>query len=305
MSEPTDSAPTPILEADDASRTPPQGDKLLRYGLPSLIAAGTAGLLELARSRYQSGQVFHPTQYPDGQWDPSEEGLRFEDVDFESDDGTRLHGWWFEHEDAEMSLVYCHGNRGSIADRVGTFAQLLRLRVNVFAFDYRGYGRSQGAPSEKGVFADARAAIDHVADARGAGLGGTLLFGHSLGGAIAIDAALHRRVAGLVVQSSFTQLSDMARHRHPDVPMHWIVRNEFRSIEKVPHLTMPKLVIHGGADRTVPFEHGQALYKAAAEPKEFLRIARADHNDLHQWGSLRYFTHLIRFRRRCARAREG
>lgn len=289
----------PHLEIDDESRTPPQGDRLLRYGLPSLIAAGTMGLLEVARSRYQSGQVFNPTRHPTGQWDPSEEGLTFEDVDFRSEDGTQLHGWWFQHDEAEMSLVYCHGNRGSIADRVDTFAQLLRLKVNVFAFDYRGYGKSEGSPSEQGVFADARAAIDHVAGARGIGLDGVLLFGHSLGGAIAIDAALHRAVSGLVVQSSFTQLSDMAKHRHPDIPMHWIVRNEFRSIEKVPHLEMPKLFIHGGSDQTVPFEHGQALYSAAAAPKEFLRIGKADHNDLHLWGSLRYFSHLIRFRRRC------
>lgn len=306
MSERNDTAtPTldperaPTLEIDDASRTPPQGDKLLRYGLPSLIAAGTVGLLEVARSRYQSGQVYHPTRHPAGQWDPSEEGLRYEDVDFQSEDGTKLHGWWFHHDNAEMSLVYCHGNRGSIADRVDTFAQLLRLKVNVFAFDYRGYGKSEGSPSEQGVFADARAAIDHVANVRTEGLGDVLLFGHSLGGAIAIDAALHRPVSGLVVQSSFTQLADMARHRHPDLPMHWIVRNEFRSIEKVPHLEMPKLFIHGGADQTVPFEHGRALYEAAAAPKDFLSIGKADHNDLHLWGSLRYFSHLIRFRRRC------
>ena len=303
MSEPNDAVLSANLEVDDASRTPPQGDKLLRYGLPSLIAAGTVGLLEVARSRYQSGQVFNPTRHPHGQWDPSAEGLSFEDVEFKSDDGTKLHGWFFGHERSEMTLVYCHGNRGSIADRVDLFAALLRLKVNVFAFDYRGYGKSQGSPSEQGVFADARAAIDYVVETRGtgrgAGLDGVLLFGHSLGGAIAIDAALHRPVAGLVVQSSFTQLSDMAKHRHPDLPMHWIVRNEFRSIEKVPRLAMPKLFIHGGADQTVPIEHGRALYEAAAAPKEFLRIGKADHNDLHLWGSLRYFSHLIRFRRRC------
>lgn len=296
-----DSRPTdPNFEDRPAEAEPgPTADRLRRYGLPSLVAAGTLGLLEVARSRFQTRRVFDPTNYPQGQWNPAKEGLGFEDVEFASEDGTRLHGWWFQHDDAEMSLVYCHGNRGSIADRVEIFAALLRLKVNVFAFDYRGYGRSEGSPSEKGVFADARAAIDHVAETRGVGLEGVLLFGHSLGGAIAIDAALHRPVAGLVVQSSFTHLSAMARHRHPEVPMHWICRNEFRSIEKVPYLKMPKLFIHGGADQTVPFEHGLALHEAAAEPKEFLRIGKADHNDLHLWGSLRYFSHLIRFRRRC------
>ncbi|MDA8015872.1 MAG: alpha/beta hydrolase [Thermoanaerobaculia bacterium] len=276
------------------------GERLRRYVLPSLVAAGSLGLLEIARSRYQASQVFEPTRYPLGQWDPAKEGLRYEDVEFLSEDGTKLHGWWFGHDGADMTLVYCHGNRGSIAERVEVFASLLRLKVNVFAFDYRGYGKSEGSPSEQGVFADARAAVDYAAARRDSGLRSVLLFGHSLGGAIAIDAALHRPVGGLVVQSSFTQLADMARHRHPDLPMHWICRNEFRSIEKVPRLQMPKLFIHGGSDRTVPHEHGRALFEAAAKPKDFLSIAKADHNDVHLWGSLRYFSRLIRFRRRCS-----
>lgn len=314
-----DTQPQPALEATERKATAPPssastpspnaasvaGERLRRYGLPSLVAAGTLGLLEVARSRFQTSQVFEPTRHPDGQWDPSQEGLAYEDVDFRSEDGTRLHGWWFHSTSRrnrpEMTLVYCHGKHGSIAEHLEVLAALLRLKVNVFAFDYRGYGKSEGSPTEQGVFADARAALDHVVQERSVGWDDVLLFGHSLGGAIAIDAALHRPVAGLVVQSSFTQLSDMARHRHPDLPMHWICRNEFRSIEKVPRLEMPKLFIHGGADQTVPFEHGRALYDAAPEPKEFLRIAKADHNDLHLWGSLRYFSHLIRFRRRCRR----
>lgn len=269
----------------------------LRYTLPSLALAGGLGLLELARQRFQQSHMFSPTRYPEGIWEPERHGLRVEDVFFQSEDGTRLHGWWIPREDAQSTVVYCHGNSGNIAERVDVFKQLGRLKVNIFAFDYRGYGKSDGTPTEPGVFADARSAVDLVQD-RFAPWHRTVLFGHSLGGAIAVDTAVHRPdVAGLVVQSSLTQGTDMAKHYYPDIPVHLISRNAFRSIEKVPYLTMPKLFIHGHADLTIPFEQGQRLYEAAAEPKQFLPISRAGHNDVHLWGGLRYFSHLKRFDR--------
>jgi len=270
--------------------------RLLRLAVPPLALLGAVGALEFVRRRFEHGRVFLPTRYPDGSWDPATQGLVCEDHFFPSEDGTRLHGWWLEHPEAITTLVYCHGNRGSIGDRLEIFRQLLRLKVNVFAFDYRGYGRSEGTPSEQGLFADVRAALDFLVD-RGQELRTVLLLGHSLGGAVAIDGALNRPVGGLVVQSSFTQLKDMARHRYPDFPMHWIASNRFRSIDKVPKLMMPKLFIHGTADRVVPYGLGESLFAAAAEPKSFLRVPHADHHDLHIKGGLRYFHRLVRFRR--------
>ena len=290
----------PPAKARHRNREPTQTEsptrRMLRLAVPPLALIGGLGALEFFRRRFEQGRVFLPTRYPDGSWDPSSEGLEHEDVFFPSEDDTRLHGWWLEHPEAETTLVYCHGNRGSIGDRIDIFRQLLRVKANVFAFDYRGYGRSQGTPSEKGLFADVRAAIDLVV-ARGVPLESILLLGHSLGGAVAIDGAYHRPVGGLVVQSSFTQLKDMARYRYPDLPMHWITSNNFRSIDKVPHLKMPKLFIHGTADKAIPYSHGEALYQAAAEPKSFLRVPHADHHDVHLKGSLRYFHRLVRFRR--------
>ena len=278
---------------------------LLRLTLPSLALAGGLGALELARSRFQHQRMFSPTRYPEGCWNPAEHGVPFEDVFFDSEDGTRLHGWWIEHPRPRMTVVYCHGNTGSLGERVEIFRYLRRLRVNVFAFDYRGYGRSDGSPSEKGLFADVRAAIDHVTGERRVGLHRLVLFGHSLGGAVAVDGASHRPVAGLVVQSSFTQVRDMARHFYPDLPLHWIARNAFRSIEKVPQLTMPKLFVHGGEDPTVPYEHGERLLAAAAEPKYWLRVGRATHNDLHLRGGRRYLSRVSRFLRVCQRHGRG
>ncbi len=296
--------PEPLEPAPRVVRRPESPTaRLLRLAVPPLALIGGLGALEFLRRRFESGRVFLPTRYPDGTWDPGAEGVVHEDVYFPSTDHTRLHGWWLEHPEAKTTLIYCHGNRGSIADRLGIFRQLLRIKANVFAFDYRGYGRSTGTPSERGLFADVCAAVDLLIE-RGHSLESLILFGHSLGGAVAIDGAWHRPVGGLVVQSSFTQLKDMARHRYPDLPMHWITSNNFRSIEKVPLLEMPKLFVHGTADTVVPYSHGEKLFKAAAEPKSFLRVPEADHHDVPNKGGLRYFHRLVRFRRDVERRRE-
>lgn len=282
---------------DPAPPVESAGRRLLRLSLPPLAILGGLGALELARRRFQQGRVFLPSRPAiEAPERPTLDGLNCEDLYFPSEDGTRLHGWWLPHEGARMVLVYCHGNRGNIAERVDIYRQMNRLGLHVFTFDYRGYGRSDGAPSEKGLFADVRAALDLLAG-RGIPYERMILFGHSMGGAVAIDGALHRPVGGLVVQSSFTLLKDMARFRYPDIPVHWITSNEFRSIEKVPHLRMLKLFIHGTADDTIPFSQGQALYRAAAPPKSFFFVANANHNDVHLKGSLRYFHRLVRFRR--------
>ncbi|MEE8523523.1 MAG: alpha/beta hydrolase [Thermoanaerobaculia bacterium] len=274
----------------------------LRVTLPSLAVAGTVGTLEALRRRFQRRQIFRPSRYPTGIWNPAIYGLPYEDVWFESEDGTRLHGWWIEHPRAAATVVFCHGNTGSIGDRIGLYRQLRRLKVDILAFDYRGYGRSHGRPSEKGLFSDVRAACDFVVG-RGIALDRTVLFGHSLGGAVAVDGALHRPVAGLVVQASFTQLSDMARHVYRGLPIHLIARNQFRSIDKVDRLEMPKLFIHGTEDGTVPFSIGEALFAAASEPKEWYPVPRAGHNDVDRWGGRQYLRTVKNFFRRCAEPR--
>lgn len=275
-------------------------ERFLRLTLPSLAVAGVVGLLGVLRAKFEDSHLFCPSRYPTGIWDPSVYGLPYEDAWFDSEDGTALHGWWIAHPKAKATVVFCHGNTGSIGDRVGLYHQLRRLKVNVFAFDYRGYGRSAGEPSEPGLCQDVRAALDHVHRARGIPFEDIVLFGHSLGGAVAVDGALHRPVAGLVVQSSFTQTRDMARVLYPDIPLYRVARNRFVSIEKVGRLEgMPKLFIHGTEDGTVPYELGEQLYAAAAEPKAWYPVPRAGHNDVERFGNFKYFRTLTSFRKRC------
>jgi fermentation-respiration switch protein FrsA (DUF1100 family) len=270
-----------------------------RIALPSIALVAGGGLSAYARNRFQTSHLFAPDRYPLGFWNPEAHGLPAEDDWFESEDGAKLHGWWIPHPAAWGTILYCHGNNGNITNRIEALSNLRRLGVNLFAFDYRGYGRSEGEPTEAGLYRDVRAAFDHLLAARGESPKSILLFGHSLGGAVAIDAAVNRPAAGLVVQSSFTQVRDMARTIYPGVPLHLIARNQFRSIEKVRLLAMPKLFIHGTADATVPIDHGRRLFAAASEPKEWYEVPRAGHSELHRHGGLRYYGRLQRFGRLC------
>lgn len=292
-----DMAVRPESSVEEGSRSPRH--PLARFTLPSLAVAGGAYALEVARSRFQQRQVFLPSRYPSGAWDPSVYGLEVEDQWFESADGTPLHAWWIPHARARGTVLYCHGNSGSIADRIAVYRHLRRLRVAILAFDYRGYGRSGGEPSEPGVLADAHAAYDHMTGRLGIVPERLLIFGHSLGGAVAIDVAVERAAAGLVVQSSFTDLRAMARHLYGSLPVRWIARNGFRSLEKVPSITMPKLFVHGTEDGTVPHHMGETLFESAPEPKQWYSVRGAGHNDVHRFGGYRYFRTLTTFARRC------
>ncbi len=271
----------------------------LAYSLPSLAAVLGVGAGHVLRNRLEQRHTFLPGRYPSGVWSPQRYGLPAQDVWFFSDDGEELHGWWIPHARARGTILYCHGNSGSLGEQVAVLAQLRRLRAHLFAFDYRGYGRSSGSPDTDGVLRDARAAYDHLVGPLGQPAGEIVLFGHSLGGAIAIDCASSRPVAGLIVQSSFMDTKRMARDLYPRAPIHWIARRRFPSIDLVAGLEMPKLFVHGSEDGTVPVDHGRSLYEAAAEPKELLVVPRAGHNDVHRHGGFRYFRRLSKFRDRC------
>jgi uncharacterized protein len=202
----------------------------------------------------------------------------FEDLAIESDDGERLHGWWVPaRAPAAGHVLLCHGNGGNVSDRVPHVALLTAAGLDVLAFDYRGYGRSSGRPSEAGTYRDARAARRALLER--AGSERLLYLGESLGAAVALELARHHPPAGLILQSPFTSVRDMARLHYPVVPRA-LVPDAYPSLRLIRELDVPLLVLHGERDDIVPLLHGEELYEAATCPKQLVTFPDAGHNDL-------------------------
>jgi uncharacterized protein len=204
--------------------------------------------------------------------------LAFEDLAIATDDGERLHGWWVPAQAATAGqMLLCHGNGGNLSDRVPHIAHLTAAGFDVLAFDYRGYGRSSGRPSEPGTYRDARAArralLERVEPDR------VLYLGESLGAAVALELAHEHPPAGLILQSPFTSIRDMARLHYPIVPRA-LVPDAYPSLRLVRELDVPLLVLHGERDDIVPLFHGEELYEAATCPKRLVTFPDAGHNDL-------------------------
>lgn len=247
--------------------------------------------------------VFHPSRYPEGYWQPKNFGLRPQDIYFKVGGNLQLHGWFLPHPHANGQILMCHGNAGNVSDRLELLSMLhQRVAAHVFIFDYRGFGRSEGTPSESGVYEDAAAAFDRLQSALPHLP--VIVHGHSLGSAVAIELATRRSaVAGLILESSFTNARDMARLMFGPVPVQWLTSMRWASDEKIVNLPMPKLFLHGGRDTTVPQDLGEKLFRIAPSPKEFVTLAHADHNNLYIADSERYFGAINRFIVRCAEDR--
>jgi len=222
--------------------------------------------------------VFAPSRYPAGDWQPP--GLAFEDAWFTAADGTRLHGWYVPHARPRAVVLYCHGNGGNVALWSDALRILHdRLSVSAMGFDYRGYGRSEGTPSEAGVLADARAARAWLARRSGVAEPQIVLMGRSLGGAVAVDLAADDGTRGLILESTFTSMPEVARAAMPWLPARMLMQTKFDSRAKISGYHGPLLQSHGTADRLIPFAMGRRLFEAANEPKQFIAIPGGDHND--------------------------
>lgn len=234
--------------------------------------------------------IFFPSRYPAGEWDPPD--LEFQDVEFRSADGTRLHGWYLPHPHPRAVILFSHGNAGNLSHRADTARLLHELAgASVMLYDYRGYGRSEGRPNEEGILKDARAARQWLAVREGIDHRQIVLMGRSLGGAVAVDLA-QDGARGLVLESTFTSIPEMAAVHYPWLPFRKLIRNRFDSLSKITAYQGPLLQSHGTSDRIVPFEIGQRLYEAANQPKQFLAIEGGDHNDPQP---LEFYDSLINF----------
>lgn len=201
---------------------------------------------------------------------PSAVGLDYEEVYFRAADGSLLNGWLIKNPKSAATVIFFHGNAGNISHRLDKLRFFHDLGLNVFIVDYRGYGKSQGRPSEEGIYRDARAAYDYL-PGRPDFSGKIIAYGESLGGAAAIDLAVGRRLDALIVDSAFSSAKDMAKAVFPILPS-FLVASKFNSQEKVKRIAIPKLFIHSANDEIVPFAQAEKLFKAAAAPKEFLKI---------------------------------
>ena len=227
--------------------------------------------------------------------DPSVLGLAYEDVFFVASDGVRLHGW-FVPGNRDVTWLWFHGNAGNVGHRLENLRLLHdELGVSIFIFDYRGYGHSHGRPSEQGTYRDAEAAIRYVSSRQEISPNRLVLFGRSLGAAIAVEMATRHLVHGLVLESPFHSISSMARRKYPILPWSLLLRTRYDSLAKIGNVKTPVLVLHGDMDDTVPIEAGRKLFEAAREPKEFYTIGGARHNDTYLIGGQDYFSVLRDF----------
>ena len=238
--------------------------------------------------------VYHPAPWVERDWARLSR-LPLQEVWFEAADGTRLFGWYVESSGGQATLLWCHGNAGNIINRLENLAELYRYGFSVFLFDYRGYGRSQGLPTEEGLYQDALAAYASLTERRGIAPERLIIFGRSLGGAIAAEVASQRPAAGLVLESTFPSVAALAKYHYLGLPVHWLLGARFTLVDRLPRIAVPILVVHGDRDDIVPLELGQRVFQAARDPKTFYLVQGAGHNDLYQVGGVPYFQRLRRF----------
>ena len=211
---------------------------------------------------------------------PQRAGLAYRDLQFEADDGERLHGWWIDARTEPLGhLLLCHGNAGNIGDRVLHAELLTAAGFDVLLFDYRGYGRSSGRPSEEGTYRDARAALGCLLEQPGVDRARVIYLGESLGGAVAVELALERPPAGLVLLSAFAGVRELGRLHYPFVPSA-LVPDAYPALRRIRELHTPLLVLHGDRDEIVPLSQGRALFEAAPGPKRIHVFPGLGHNDL-------------------------
>jgi uncharacterized protein len=204
--------------------------------------------------------------------------LPFEDVRLTTQDGQTLSAWWVPAGKERAVLLLCHGNAGNISHRLESLDIFHKLGLSVLIFDYRGYGASTGRPTEDGTYLDADAAWRYLVEVQKKQPAKIILFGESLGGAVAAEIASRHAAGGLIIMSSFTSIPELAGGLYPFLPVKWLSKFRYATIDKIGAIFAPKLIIHSPDDEIIPFAHGRALYEKAAQPKQFLQI-KGGHNE--------------------------
>jgi pimeloyl-ACP methyl ester carboxylesterase len=264
----------------------------MRLAFTLSLLAGLLGVLYVMPRLMLDRIVFQPTR---GRWlSPEQLNIQAEEVWLTSEDGVKLHGFFVPSEGASRAILFLHGNAGNASHRLPNADLLARQGAHVLVLDYRGYGLSEGRPSENGVYADARAALAHLVDDRGIPEGRIVLFGRSLGAVIGVDLAQDRPLAGVMLESVFPSASDVA-NSVMRLPLGVLFTGRWNAKAKIANVRAPLLFLHGDADQIVPIELGRRLFDAAPEPKDFYTIQNAGHNTTVEYGGLAYLNRITAF----------
>jgi fermentation-respiration switch protein FrsA (DUF1100 family) len=241
------------------------------------LVAGTYLGIILVLLALENSLVYHPIPASVEWWPPP--GPEVRDVYLTTADGTRIHAWWYPKEGADGALLYFHGNAGNLSHRGPTIAVLRQeLGVSVLIVDYPGFGRSDGSPSEAGCCAAADVAYAWLTRIQKVPAEKVLIYGSSLGGGVAVDLASRCEHRALILTKTFTSMPDVGQGLYPWLPVRWLMRNRYESLAKIERCKRPVFIAHGTADRLIPFAHGERLYAAANEPKQFHAMQGVDHN---------------------------
>ena len=243
-----------------------------------LAAAFGYAVLLLLLFLFQSRLVYLPHIGREFAATPRDAGLDYEEVQLRTADNVALNGWWVPARDAHGAVLILHGNAGNISHRIGYLKMFNRLRYATLLIDYRGYGKSGGGPSEEGTYRDAEAAWLHLVEARKLIAHDIVIVGESLGGGVATWLAAKYPPRALILASAFTSVPDLGAQFYPWLPVRLLARIQYNNLDRMPKIAAPVLIAHSRDDEIVPFAHGEALFAAAREPKQFLAMS-GGHND--------------------------
>ncbi|MCH7598415.1 MAG: alpha/beta fold hydrolase [Myxococcales bacterium] len=222
-------------------------------------------------------------------------GIAGEETYFTTEDGVRIHAFYLPAPGARRALLFLHGNAGNASHRLPNAADLVRLECSVLVIDYRGYGLSEGRATEAGTYADARAGLRHLIEQRGFPESRIIVFGRSLGGAVAVDLAQDRSLAGVILESTFPSIAAIVANGPGGAWLGALAGKRFDSASKIGRIRAPLLFFHGDRDEVIDYELGRQLFDAAPQPKTFETIHGAGHNDLTQVGGRPYFERIRKF----------
>jgi len=243
--------------------------------------------------RFVESMIFYPVRGV--AVTPEQLGIEGEELFFEAEDGIRIHAFYLPVPGARRALLFLHGNAGNASHRLPNAAELAKLDCSVLVIDYRGYGLSEGRATESGTFADARAGLRHLIERLGFPEDRVVVFGRSLGGAVAVDLAQDRRLAGVILESTFPSIAEVVSSGPGGAWLGALAGRRFDSASKIGRIRAPILFFHGDRDDVIGHELGRQLFDSAPQPKAFETIHGAGHNDLTRVGGRRYFDRIRAF----------